>query len=256
MADLLESTTNPFGGVVTRREGLPQDPGRFRLQLADSVAAWKAQGILAVWMEVPIALSQLIPVAVEAGFIFHHSGDDYLMMIHRIVPDTYLPPYATHYIGAGGVVLNEARELLVVREKYGFRGRPAQLKLPGGALLQGEHLVDALEREILEETGIRAEFEALVCFRHWHQYRYGKSDIYFVCRLTPLSSEIVMQAEEIAECLWLPVAEFLGSDDIGTFNKSIVQAALDSPGISPTYIDGFIDRQQGEFFMPRSQGRD
>ena len=101
MADLLESTTNPFGGVVTRSGGLPEDPGRFRLQLADSLLTWKAQGILAVWMEVPISLSQLIPVAVEAGFIFHHSGDDYLMMIHRIVPDTYLPPYATHYIGAG-----------------------------------------------------------------------------------------------------------------------------------------------------------
>ena len=65
-----------------------------------------------------------------------------------------------------------------------------------------------------------------------------------------------MQAEEIAECRWLPVADFLGSEDIGTFNKTIVQAALDSPGISPTWIDGFIDRQQGEFFMPESHGRD
>jgi 8-oxo-dGTP pyrophosphatase MutT (NUDIX family) len=256
VADLLESTTNPFGGVVTRPDGLPQDPDRLRLQLADSVAAWKAQGSLAVWMEVPISLSQLIPVAVEAGFTFHHSGDDYLMMIHRIVPGTYLPPYATHYIGAGGVVINEAGELLVVREKYGFRGRPAQFKLPGGALLEGEHLVDALEREVLEETGVRTKFESLVCFRHWHQYRYGKSDIYFVCRLNPLSSEIVMQAEEIAECRWLPVADFMASGDIGTFNKTIVQAALDSPGIAPSWIDGFIDRQQGEFFMPQSSGPD
>ena len=251
MPELLESTSNPFGGVVTSPGGLPEDPDHFRLTLADSLSVWKTQGILSVWLEVPISRSQLIPVAVEAGFLFHHSGDDYLMMIYRIEPDTYLPPYATHYIGAGGVVLNESQELLVVREKYGFRGRPAQFKLPGGALLQGEHLVDALEREVLEETGIRTEFQSLVCFRHWHQYRYGKSDIYFVCRLNPLSSEIVMQTEEIAECRWLPVAEFLGSEDIGTFNKTIVQAALDSPGISPTWIEGFIDRQQGEFFMPR-----
>ena len=256
MPSLLESTSNPFGGVVTSPDGLPEDPHRFQLILADSLSAWKTQGVLSVWMEVPISRSQLIPVAVEAGFLFHHSGDDYLMMIYRIEPDTYLPPYATHYIGAGGVVLNESQELLVVREKYGFRGRPAQFKLPGGALLQGEHLVDALEREVLEETGVRTEFQSLVCFRHWHQYRYGKSDIYFVCRLNPLSFEIVMQAEEIAECRWLPVAEFLGSEDIGTFNKTIVQAALDSPGISPTWIEGFIDRQQGEFFMPRISPQD
>ena len=65
-----------------------------------------------------------------------------------------------------------------------------------------------------------------------------------------------MQTEEIAECRWLPVAEFLGSADIGTFNKTIVQAALDSPGISPTWIEGFIDRQQGEFFMPRISPQD
>ena len=56
---------------------------------------------------------------------------------------------------------------------------------------------------MLEETGVRAEFESIACFRHWHGYRYGKSDIYFVGRLRPLSREITMQADEIQECLWL-----------------------------------------------------
>ena len=36
-------------------------------------------------------------------------------------------------------------------------------------------------------------------FRHWHGYRYGKSDIYFVCRLAPLSEELTMQTEELEE---------------------------------------------------------
>ena len=253
MPEPIESTTNPFGGVVPKPDALDDDAGRFRLRLAESLSAWKDQGFLAVWLEVPIAKSQLIPVAVEAGFIFHHSTDDYLMLIHRLEPDTYLPPFATHYIGAGGVVLNEARGLL---EKYGMRGRTPTLKLPGGALLQGEHLVEAVEREVLEETGVRTQFEALVCFRHWHQYRYGKSDIYFVCRLKPLSLEIKMQAAEIAECLWTPVDDFLEAEDISNFNKGIVQAALESPGIVPGWIDGFIDRNQGEYFMPQSHRQD
>ena len=256
MPEFIESTTNPFGGVIPVPSALEEDPGRFRLGLADSLIEWKNQGHLAVWLEIPIGKSQLIPVAVEAGFVFHHSTDDYLMLIHRLEPDTYLPPFATHYIGAGGVVLNEDRELLVVRERYGMRGRTPSLKLPGGALLAGEHLVEAVEREVLEETGVKTEFQALVCFRHWHQYRYGKSDIYFVCRLKPLSSEIKMQAAEIAECLWTPVDDFLESEDISNFNKGIVRAALESPGIIPGWIDGFIDRTQGEFFMPQSQGRD
>ena len=108
----------------------------------------------------------------------------------------------------------------------------------------------------MEETGVQTRFDALVCFRHWHKYRYGKSDIYFVCRLKPLSHEISIQAEEIAECLWTPVNDFLESEDISIFNKSIVRAALDSPGLDSGWIDGFIDREQGEFFMPPYSDRD
>jgi hypothetical protein len=35
--------------------------------------AWSAQGKHGIWLKVPIALSQLIPVAVEPGFTFHHA---------------------------------------------------------------------------------------------------------------------------------------------------------------------------------------
>ena len=88
-------------------------------------------------------------------------------------------------------------------------------------------------REVLEETGVEAEFEALTCFRHWHGYRYGKSDIYFVCRLRALSTEIRMGEKEIEECLWMPVQKFMTNEDISPFNKGIVRSALESDGIVP-----------------------
>ena len=115
--------------------------------------------------------------------------------------------------------------------------------------MAGEHLTDAVVREVLEETGVHTHFDALVCFRHWHGYRYGKSDIYFVCRLHPLSQEITMQEEEIEDCLWMPVNEFLGSEGVSVFNKSIVSAALNSPGVAPSQIAGIEDGSR-EFFMP------
>ena len=250
MYQVLESRTNPFSGVEVRADALPEDPLEFRLRLDDSLRAWSSEGLLAVWLQVPIDRSALIPVAVEAGFTFHHSGDDYLMLIHRLVEDAHIPPYATHYIGAGGVVINDQQEILVVRERYGGRARRPAPKLPGGALLPREHLADSVVREVFEETGVQTRFESLVCFRNWHGYRYGKSDIYFVCRLSPLSSEITMQPEELEECLWMPLEEYLSADEISVFNKCIVRAALENTGLVPASMDGYPNTDEREFFMP------
>jgi 8-oxo-dGTP pyrophosphatase MutT (NUDIX family) len=248
--DILEFNTNPFRGAVTKTDSLPEDPVEFRIRLGHSLESWRGEGLQTVWMEIPTALAPLIPVAVDAGFNFHHSSDQYLMLTCQLVPDAFIPPFATHYIGAGGVVLNEDSELLLVCERFRRPGQAPFYKLPGGALHPGEHLADAVVREVLEETGVQTRFDALVCFRHWHGYRYGKSDIYFVCRLSPLSREITMQAEEIEECLWMPSDQFLASDDVITFNKSIVRAALDSPGIVSSWIEGVGDPETREFFMP------
>ena len=112
-----------------------------------------------------------------------------------------------------------------------------------------EHIVKGAIREVFEETGIRTRFESLVCFRHWHEYRFGKSDIYFVCRLSPLNLDISMQVEEIEECRWMPVDEYLNRENVSPFNKHIVRAALDSPGIVPTAMEGY-DEEKYEFHMP------
>ena len=248
MARVLEFKPNPFRGIVVEPEKLPDDPEEFRGLLSESLAAWKSEECLVVWLEVPLSKAGLVPVAVEAGFTYHHAGDDYLLMTCQLSEGAHIPPFASHYIGAGGVVLNQNKELLVVREKYGFGGRPPTLKLPGGALRSGEHLEEAVVREVLEETGVQTRFEALVCMRHWHGYRYGKSDIYFVCRLSPLNTQITMQTEEIQECLWMPVEEFLSSESVAEFNKWIVRAGLRQPGMVITSVDGYPANGEREFF--------
>jgi 8-oxo-dGTP pyrophosphatase MutT (NUDIX family) len=252
--DVLASKENAFGGIVVDPAVLPDRPEGFHARLRHSVRAWTEAGSRVVWLEVPIGKSQLIPVAVEQGFAFHHSGRDYLMLTYQLAEGAFVPPYASHYIGAGGVVLNEARELLVVWERAHRSHRRRYYKLPGGALHQGEHLVDGVIREVQEETGVLTRFESLVCFRHWHGYRFKKSDIYFICRLSPLTHEIVAQEEEIAECLWMPVKEYLASEHVGAFNKRIVQAALDGGRpLVPASVEGY-DPSVREVFMPRSSG--
>jgi len=247
---LLKAVANRFDGIVPTPEEYPDDPDEFRENLDYSLRVWQREGFKLVWLEVPIAKSALIPIAVDAGFTFHHSTAEYLMLTHQLEPRAFIPPYATHYIGAGGVVLNEQRELLVVSEKFRRDYSRPYYKLPGGALHQGEHLVDGVIREVYEETGVRARFDALVCFRHWHGYRYNKSDIYFICRLRPLTQDIQKSDFEIDECRWMPVQEYLDSEYVGTFNKQIVRAALESPGLPASWVDGYDNPHTHEFFMP------
>ncbi|MCB9158016.1 MAG: NUDIX domain-containing protein [Caldilineaceae bacterium] len=252
--ELIKATANQFGGLVLDKDDLPSDAAEFNERLRYSLDVWRREGFKVVWFEAVLALAALIPAAVENGFTFHHSAEGYVMMTIRLEDDAFIPPYATHYIGAGGVVLNEKRDLLVVSERFRRDKSRPYWKLPGGALHPGEHLADGVLREVYEETGVRAKFDALVCFRHWHGYRYGKSDIYFICRLRPLSQEIDMDTFEIDACQWMPVEEYLASEFVGDFNKQIVRAALESPGLPQSWVEGYSNPVTHEFFMPSIAG--
>jgi 8-oxo-dGTP pyrophosphatase MutT (NUDIX family) len=247
--DVLEGVPNRFEGIELKPDALPDDPNAFRVRLGPSLMRWTEEGYKVVWIEIPIHKAILVPIAAEAGFTFHHSSTEYLMMTCKLVDDAFVPLYATHYIGAGGVVINEREELLVVCERF-RSGRPPYYKLPGGALHPSEHLASGVIREVFEETGVPTRFDALVCFRHWHGYRYNKSDIYFVCRLRPLHQIIEMQTAEIEECLWMPVKDYMLSEHVSQFNKLIVKAAVESPGLAQTWVDGYGDPDRYEFFMP------
>ena len=59
-----------------------------------------------------------------------------------------------------------------------------------------------------------------------------------------------MQEEEIAECLWMPVGDYLAGENISDFNKRIVEAAIHSEGVRLTDIEGYAKPEQYEFFMP------
>lgn len=244
-------TMNPFGGAVVDSDSLDLDPEVFSIQIDTALESWRRENVKVVWLKLPGGFIGVVPTAVQKGFQFHHANGNDAMLTLQVEKDAFIPPYSTHYVGIGGVVVNHNRELLVVSERYRTGGRGPSYKLPGGALQPGEHLEDAAVREIEEETGVKTKFEALVCFRHWHGYRYGKSDIYFVARLTPLSKEITMQVEEIAECLWMPVEEFLNSNAIHNFNKAIVQSSLLSEGMIAVEIEGYGPAEKFEFFMPQ-----
>ncbi|MQF69937.1 NUDIX domain-containing protein, partial [SAR202 cluster bacterium AD-804-J14_MRT_500m] len=161
--EILSSTINPFKGIVVSPDKLPKDPECFIKSLDRSIKSWGDDEYLVVWLQVPLCKASLIPRAIDAGFQFHHAGDDYLMLTLQLSDGAYIPPFASHYAGAGGVVINDLGELLVVCERHRPNNRLPYYKLPGGTLKSGEDLVDAVVREVLEETGINTRFESLIC---------------------------------------------------------------------------------------------
>ena len=249
---ILKSKTDPFGGIIIEPDDLPADSKTFADDLEASINHWQSTDSKLVWLKLMISQSNLIPPVVKLGFNFHHTSKESLMLVFRLKPKAFVPPFASHYIGIGGVVINSDKEILVVREKYGRRGQVNQLKLPGGAINSDEHLVDGVIREVLEETGIKTEFVSISSFRHIHEYRYRKSDIYFVALLKPISNEITPQTEEIEECKWIPLQEYLNSSEISDFNKIVVKSTLVKPNFTSKLIQEYRSPDLYEFFLPES----
>lgn len=193
--NVLSCVRNEFDGILVTEERLPELPEQFSQRLSISLDQWSQQGIKLVWLQIPAERSQLIHAAVMLGFEFHHCHPAEIMLVRRMVPEAYLPLFATHGIGVGAVVLSEQRELLTVLERRDVAKRPGHFKLPGGMLEKGEHMAEGVVREVFEETGVRTEFQGLISFRHVHRGQFGASNLYVVCRLKPLSHEITIDEE-------------------------------------------------------------
>ena len=229
---------NRHGTVLPDASALPADPLAFGLGLEESLSAWRAAGHRSVLLELPIDRSPLIPVAVDAGFLFHHSTTRELTLLYSLTPEPVFVPSATHTVGAGGVVLNDHRELLVVWEAAD-RASPNRYKLPGGYVDPGENICSAVEREVFEETGVRSRFEAVVCVRHWHINLFGSSNLYFVCRLAPLTLEIEDVDPEIHDVRWMPIDQYLASAEIYPFNQRVVELAIRGGGMATGSLAGY-----------------
>lgn len=244
--------TDRHGGVFPEMDAFSPEPARFAVQLAGSLRHWSDADFRFVWLEFPLEKAALVAEAAAQGFVYHHVNGATLTMLNSLAADAEGPPNASHYVGVGGVVINGRNELLVIKEQY-FDGRPAFYKLPGGFVHPGEHLAAAAVREVWEETAVKTKFHSLVGFRHWHVNRFGKSDLYFICRLTPLSETIQRQEAEIAECIWLPVTQFLQHEQVSPFNRSFVELAARKWGLeTAVFADypGAARREELELFLP------
>ena len=85
-------------------------------------------------------------------------------------------------------------------------------KLPTGLADASEDIDSAARREVLEETGIEADFIGIFSFQQSHNAQFGKSDMFFVCLLKPKTFDIKIQESEIFACEWIDVETYVNQD--------------------------------------------
>ncbi|ERN00212.1 hypothetical protein AMTR_s00111p00104850 [Amborella trichopoda] len=102
-----------------------------------------------------------------------------------------------------------AVKVLVVQEKYCSSTFSGVWKLPTGFVVESEEIFSGAIREVREETGIDTEFVEVMAIRHAHRVAFEKSDLFFVCLLRPLSTQIIVDELEIQAAKWMPLSEFV-----------------------------------------------
>lgn len=92
--------------------------------------------------------------------------------------------------------------------------------------------MDAVIREVAEETGIQTKFDSLVCVRHALggpnriSFGFGCSDLYFVIALKPDSHEITKCEREIARCEWMDFDKYLAHPNVHQMNRLFLQTFI------------------------------
>ncbi|KAL6054702.1 nucleoside diphosphate-linked moiety X motif 6 [Balamuthia mandrillaris] len=225
---LLEGVVNLYNGVTITESALPTDPIEFGRRLQASLEIWKKQGRRGIWLNIPIQLCALVPIAVKCGFVYHSAKPDALRLTTWLADGPCLMPDGPHHtIGAGGLVFSpEREEVLVVSERYAEK--PRQWKLPGGYVQAGEPLGDAVCREVFEETSVKATFKGLLFFRHTHPMLFDNADMYFVGLLEPQTFELSAEEAEISECRWMKLEEYASHPNVNAFNRNVATSFLEA----------------------------
>ncbi|XP_029965426.1 nucleoside diphosphate-linked moiety X motif 6-like isoform X2 [Salarias fasciatus] len=239
---VLAGRTDRFGGVTVNLEesGLSADisEGAFSDILRDSLAQWKAEGKVAVWLRVPIALSRCAAAAAAHGFAFHHAKHDHAVLSLWLGRgESRLPGFATHQVGVAGAVVDESSgKVLVVQDKNKTKNA---WKFPGGLSDPGENIGVTAVREVLEETGVRSEFRSLLSVRQQHQHpgAFGMSDMYLICRLSPLSFDIHFCREECERCEWLPLSELAATHHTTPITSRVARLLLHGLRVGFQHVD-------------------
>ena len=128
-------------------------------------------------------------------------------------------------VGVGAVVVKDGKALIV---KRGHEPRKGEWSLPGGRVELGETLVDAVRREIREETGLEIEVGPVVeLFDRIHRLdgrvRYHFVIVDYLCRC--VGGELCA-GDDAEDAAWV------GADELSEYGVNEFAAAVIRKGLA------------------------
>lgn len=130
------------------------------------------------------------------------------------------------FVGVGAVVVDDDRVLLVKRAHPPLAG---EWSLPGGVIEVGETLSAALQREVLEETGLVVEVGPVVeVLDRIHVDAVGRVEYHYVlvdylCR--PGAGRLQAQSDA-ADVRWVRAAD-LADSGVSATTRAVITRAFD-----------------------------
>lgn len=211
---------NRYQDVEIDASLLPHDElGKFLAALAEEEGKWlsrlnhrmndvrQRQNAL-FWVKVHVRLCHLLPSLLGSGvFQVHHATPEYIMLVKGPGDSisSSIPLYGTHYARVECVVLDGITgNVLTIRECIGVMS--CSQKLVTGSVESGEYISVAAEREVLEETGIVAQFVGVIGVVNRLSTRFMRDEILIGCLLYANPSGQVPRpmSDEIRHAEWTP----------------------------------------------------
>jgi len=224
---MLQLTYDRYGGVIVDQDSFPDTIPEFKEQIEQLIENLNDKKLL--WVKVPIEKSEFIPILTRLGFEFHYCDEKNLMLVKKLIGNSFVPTARNFVVGIGAIVIHEGK-LLVVRDKFS-----PDFKLPGGHIEKNEPMKKALKREVFEETGIDTELESIINIGHFPVGQFGESVLYIVCTARALTTSIsINDSLEIVEAKWVDPLEYVEADFANVYNKNVVKAALNNKDIKLT----------------------
>ena len=126
-------------------------------------------------------------------------------------------------VGVGSIIIHQSKILIVKRANEPAKGL---WSVPGGVVELGEHLHEAVKREVKEETGLEVDIERLIDAvdsimldeEGRIQYHYVLLD--YLCQLR---GGVLKAADDVHEIQWVPLRALQSLPITSSLNRVIAK---------------------------------